>query len=228
MMHKLLGSVSLGLFFLVAFVATAFAQETQQEQPPPTAAQVAITSPSANSTVSSIFTLTGTATPVCRLSNNVFASDNQVSGTIESIPQRSGNRFTYTVNTAKVLTRDGLDPYTLKAGKIELTVYADDPGCDYDYESVILTLQYPAAPPPPQAQKKQVEVPAKVEQAVASPSPSPTPLVINEAPAVKDSFFDKLDSPWWLVLGALLGAALLGLAQYTAHRYHLNHPKKKK
>lgn len=207
--------------FFTALVSTAIAQEDevqpQQEDPPPNPAAIVIATPKAGTTVSSIFTITGTATSQCRLANLVFASDNQVSGTIESIPQRSGNSFTYTVNTAKVLTRDGLDPYTLKAGKVEFTVYADDPGCDYDYKSVILTVQYPAAPPTPQAVRKQVDVPDKVEK--PSPSPSPLPKPILEAPAVKGSFWDNLDTPWWFLIGSLIGTGLLAGTEYVSRRY---------
>ena len=58
-----------------------------------------------------------------------------------------------------------------------------------------------------------------------SPSPSPSVVPVMATPEPKSS--NKFPDWAYLALGALGGAALVGGAEYSVHRYHRKHPKKK-
>lgn len=207
-------------------VSAHYDQPDHPHQPP----NLGITAPAANSTVPTVFTLRGTVNPACQMDNVVSAQDNQNGGYIETAPSQSGGTFSYSIDTSKVLTREGLDPYTLKNGKIAIYIFtsSEDADCEPGYQEVVLNLQHPSdSPPAPKAVKKPIEVPSIVPSPSLTPSPSPSIApVLNEIPAVKSSFWDVLPVWAWVVIGAVLGAIALAAAEQSAHAYRRRHPRR--
>lgn len=203
-----------------------------------------ISTPSDNATVGSVIKVNGAMDSACQLSDSVYLEDNVNSGSINyrapydpkgshsysisAAPVVSGNTFTYTIDLSKAYwNREGdLIPQVPQPGQAEIYVstnYTSEQTC-YGSASRKVTIQYPEVVQPTQAQKPK-PVPSAIAQQLAptsSPSPSVKPVMATPTAEVK-SENNELDPMAALLLGALLGAAILALAEVSAVEYRKKH-----
>lgn len=205
---------------LAAFYLSGPAVNAQERE----FADIRILSPEPDALVGPTFTISGASKPDCPARQLLVTDSAGTKAGIDATPSidSSGSGFSYAVDVRKPLIRDG-QPFNpsryVQPGKATFEVVPGD--CDAGGGGII-TVNIRTAQSGEQGRV----------QTQASPSPSPSPSVVPAASAapgpalVKESFFDKLDPQWWLLIGLLSGAILLGLAELTAHRYHKKHPRK--
>lgn len=211
------------------FAAPAGAHFAESPHDHPNQGNIKVNSPAARSTVSTVFTLTGENSPGCDMEKAVYAYDGTGDGLITTTATRNGSRFSYVIDTTKVVTFQG-QPYTLKSGLITIHVKGDtaDPDCDHGPAVPLgstphdLILEHPGTPPAPQAEKRPAGGTKDDFLGGSSPSPNVTPLPAGTEPASVGgkSFWDALAPQWWMLLGVLGATIFLIGAELTARRYH--------
>lgn len=203
-----LGGTTLASLFL--FVGTVHAEA------------INFTAPASNSLVGKNFTLSGTYGAGCAEQNlAVIARDSRGNeGLVDSggYSYRDNTSFRYTVDFSKSLEDSG---QLIQPGLVTLTM-GGWPNCS----TSSLVVNYAVNPQQPATQSTPQS--KTTITPTLSPTPSPTVTPSTSPPAVtKSSFFDKLDPQWWLLIGVMLGALLLGLAELSVKWYHRRHPKAK-
>lgn len=238
-MKKLLVAISLAI---ALFPSLALADPVQVD--------MVVTSPAKNSTVGSQFTIKGTLSQSCPLSNDVYVDDNVDSGSYNyakpydakashsyslTAPHSvSGNTFTYTVDLAKAYWNVGgngspnLIPQVPQPGKARIYIATDymDQSCYGSVDPLEVTISYPVVVQPVKAPVPK-PVPSAIAAKISSPSPSPSVAPVMATPEVKADNSDNLPSWVVLLLSALAGAGLLSLAEVSALSYLRKHPHKK-
>jgi hypothetical protein len=237
-MKKQLATVAAGTLMAGVFILPASAQNDFRD------ITVTINQPQPNTTVGSKFTVTGTLSDSCPISDTVFLYDHVDSGSdnyarpydpndshsysVYSPVTINGNTFTYTVDLSKAYWNASGEqvPQVPQPGKANF-YFSTEPYYNecYGSASVALNIQYPTPVQPTQAQKPK-PVPSAIAKAEASPTPSPSPSiapVMASASPGADTAGASLNPGVALALGALLGAAFLALAEVSALEYRKKH-----
>lgn len=244
------------LLIILAIPAVAFAQTEGEPNPgstPPqqlTEVTMDITSPSNNSTVGSVFTITGTLSQPCQLSDTVYLQDNTTSGSenyrnpydpsashsysIVSKPQLNGTKFSYTVDLSKaywnvfgndIPSGSNLVPQVPQPGKAKVYIsngYQPDSTC-YTNGMLEVTIKYPAMVQATRGERPK-PVPSQLVEAIKTPSPSPSISVKPPETADTKEASNKVPA-WWVAVALVLGGAVVGGAEYLVH--HRGKPTQK-
>ena len=201
---------------------------------------IQVVTPAEGATVGSIFTVTVKVdTEVrCQLPSQIFLTSQEsaqqpealASFVIPSLPvyvQSNNPSYTYRVNTAEAYGFDpegGSVPRVPPAGRYDVVVASDDEQCDYAFgHSGVFSLAYQTQPVAAPKAKPSV-APQVAQKVLATPSPSPSVAPVMATPTAEvKSDESEIDPMVALILGALLGAAILALAEVSAVEYRKKH-----
>lgn len=196
--------------------------------------EIVITNPAAKVTIGAIFTVIGTINSDCQVYPyaGVYSQESGKNYVVPVLNRATGGNFSVRLNMAEAYNVDEYQNPKAEVpatGPVDVTIASDiNNGCQHLLDDGSNTrtfqLQYSQVNPNP-GQKPNVD--AKVfatptPSAIPTPSESPTASPFLE-PVEKKT---ELSPALAMLIGAVAGGTIVGLSEYTAHRYQRRRKRK--
>lgn len=233
-MKKLIVLLSLGTLAAVGSIVHAQTRSEVYDYP----VNITIESPTSGAMVDRVFTVSGNVKPESNTTQDTTPLSVMIDGKGYIDPRDRGvpegrdsampgmvsnNRFSFTVDLSgvSVITTSGAKEQ-VAPGRHELIVFGGYGGYGRSQAIMInVTGNSTNIDQRDDSIGRTTPVPGTAATSTSTPTASNDPIIGADREAESTA-----SSPvWWVVLGALVGAGLLGFAEWSAYVYHRRHPK---